>query len=322
MFLHRLTIQAMAWSSLHLRTHDNMDRLLSRKDALLNLESYQHDGNGNLTQFTDRRGKVAVFSYDGLNRRTFAGFGMQAGPTYESTVTNTYDAGNRLTQSVDSIGGTITRSYDGLDRLISDATPQGTVSYTQDGAGRRASLTVPGHAVVNYSFDNANRLTQVTQGSTTVSFGYDNANRRTTLTLPNGVVTSYSYNSASQLTGMTYSLGQTMLGNLTYSYDNDGRRNTMGGSLARTGLPLAVSQTAYNANNQLTQWGTANLFYDLNGNMTSNGTDGYTWNARNNLVSTLSGANFQYDAFGRRTSKTVGGTTTSFLYDGANVFRR
>src|SRR6266478_7087346 len=26
-----------------------------------------------------------------------------------------------------------------------------------------------------------------------------------------------------------------------------------------------------------------------------------------------------YDAFGRRTSKTVGGTTTSFLYDGANV---
>jgi len=28
--------------------------------------------------------------------------------------------------------------------------------------------------------------------------------------------------------------------------------------LARTGLPLAVSQTAYNANNQLTTWGTAN----------------------------------------------------------------
>src|SRR6266567_6422223 len=97
------------------------------------------------------------------------------------------------------------------------------------------------------------------------------------------------------------------------------RRNSMGGSFARTGLPLAVGQTAYNANNQLTQWGTANLFYDLNGNMTSSGSDGYTWDARNRLVSTLSGASFQYDAFRRRTTKMIGGTTTSFLYDGANA---
>jgi len=53
--------------------------------------------------------------------------------------------------------------------------------------------------------------------------------------------------------------------------------------------------------------------------MTSSGTDGYTWYARNRLVSTLLGASFQYDAFGRRVSKTTGGTTTGFLYDGANV---
>jgi len=53
--------------------------------------------------------------------------------------------------------------------------------------------------------------------------------------------------------------------------------------------------------------------------MTSSGTDGYTWDARNRLVSTLSGASFQYDAFGRRASKTIGGTTTSFPYDGANA---
>jgi len=110
-----------------------------------------------------------------------------------------------------------------------------------------------------------------------------------------------------------------MLGNLTYSYDANVRRTNVGGSFARTGLPNAVSTTAYDANNQLTTWGTANLFYDLNGNMTSNGTDGYAWDARNHLVSTLSGATFQYDAFDRRTSKTTGGTTTSFLYDGANV---
>jgi RHS repeat-associated protein len=104
-----------------------------------------------------------------------------------------------------------------------------------------------------------------------------------------------------------------------YSYDLEGRRITAGGSFARTGLPLPVGQTAYNANNQLSQWGTANLFYDANGNMTSSGTDGYTWDARNRLVSTLSGSSFQYDAFGHRQSKAIGATTTNFLYDGANV---
>jgi len=44
-----------------------------------------------------------------------------------------------------------------------------------------------------------------------------------------------------------------------------------------------MTQTAYNANNQLTTWGTASLFYDLNGNMTSDGTHSYTWDARNRL---------------------------------------
>ncbi len=140
------------------------------------------------------------------------------------------------------------------------------------------------------------------------------------MTLPNGVVVGYSYDTASQLTGMNYSLGPTPLGNLTYGYDSDGRRNVAGGSFARTGLPLAMNQTAYNANNQVTTWGTANLFYDLNGNMTSDGTHSYSWDARNRLSQMDLGntATFSYDAFGRRVSKTVLATQTGFLYDGAN----
>ena len=66
--------------------------------------------------------------------------------------------------------------------------------------------------------------------------------------------------------------------------------------------------------------GSSSLTYDPNGNMLSNGTDGYTWDARNRLVSTLMGANsFQYDPFGRRVARTIAGTTTNFLYDGLNV---
>jgi hypothetical protein len=132
---------------------------------------------------------------------------------------------------------------------------------------------------------------------------------------------SKRYDLASQLAGMTYSLGSTLLGNLSYAYDTEGRRTSTGGSYARTGLPNAISTTAYNSNNQLTTWGTANLFYDANGNMTSDGTHSYTWDARNQLSKIDSGntASFGYDPFGRRYNKNILGTTTSFLYDGLNV---
>jgi RHS repeat-associated protein len=106
---------------------------------------------------------------------------------------------------------------------------------------------------------------------------------------------------------------------LTYAYDSSGRRTGVGGTYARTGTPLAVPAATYNVNNQLTNWKGATLTYDANGNLTSDGTNTYTWNARNQLV-TISGpvpASFQYDPFGRRVSKTIGGMT-QYLYDGAN----
>ncbi|HEX9223721.1 MAG TPA: RHS repeat-associated core domain-containing protein [Candidatus Acidoferrales bacterium] len=141
----------------------------------------------------------------------------------------------------------------------------------------------------------------------------------TLLRLPNGVVVIYSFEAGSQLTGITYMLGTNTLGNLTYAYDLAGRRTAVGGSYARTGTPQAASAASYNVNNQLTQWKGASLTYDANGNLTSDGTNTYTWNARNQLVSISGGASasFQYDPFGRRVSKTIGGTT-QYLYDAIN----
>ena len=196
-------------------TYNNMDRLTSRKDALLRTQSYVYDGNGNMTKYTDRRGKVTNYTYDNLNRLTFAGFGavVQGQNTiYESTVTYTYDAGDRLTRTVDTIAGTMNLGYDNLDRLTSQSSPQGTVTYTYDGADRRTSMTVAGQAVVNYTYDNADRLQSITQGSLNVGFAFDNGNRLTSLTLPNGVRMDYNYNRASQLTAIAYKQGAATLG--------------------------------------------------------------------------------------------------------------
>jgi YD repeat-containing protein len=150
---------------------------------------------------------------------------------------------------------------------------------------RRSLRLMAGQTAVSYTYDNTNRLTQIVQGSSSVTFTCDPANRRTSVTLPNGVVGTHGYDAASELTGMTYKNGSTTLGNLTYAYDGDGRRITIGGQF-RQDWPASGDHSAlYNANNRLVTSGTKNLTYDLDGNLTGDSVNNYTWNARNHLAS-------------------------------------
>jgi RHS repeat-associated protein len=294
-------------------TYNNMDHPISRTDPLGNAASAQYDLMGNLTQVTDRKSQVTTFAYDGLNRPNHVTFADG------STIAYTLDAGSRPTTIADSASGTITRSYDLFNHLLKETTPQGSVGYTYDADGRRQTMTVSGQAQVIYTFDNASRLTAIAQGASNVSFSYDTDSRRASLTLPNGVVASYSYDAASQLTGISYQRASGSLGNLLYGYDLAGRRTSVTGSLASTQLPAAVSSAVYNANNQLTQWGSTAMTYDANGNTLNDGTNSYVWDARNRLVSAdNNGASFSYDPPGRRTAKTLLSSTTGFVYDGAN----
>ncbi|HKY26732.1 MAG TPA: RHS repeat-associated core domain-containing protein [Pyrinomonadaceae bacterium] len=305
--------------------YNNMDWIISRTDPLLRAETYEYDVAGNPVRLVDRNLRVTTLGYDNLNRMNFAGFGTIVNgqnTTYESTVNSTYDTAGRLTQIVHSGTGTINLEYDNLNRLTSESSPRGAVGYSYDAVGRRTSMTVTGQPAMSYAYDNGDRLSQITQGATSVGFSYDAADRRTSLTLPNGVVVEYGYDSASQLTGVTYKFDTTVLGNLTYEYDSAGRRVKVGGSYARTGLPQALSNAAYDDANQLVQRGAVSLTYDAEGNLASDGTNAYTWDARNQL-SSINGpgltASFQYDAFGRRTLRTINGNSTGYLYDGADA---
>jgi RHS repeat-associated protein len=293
--------------------YDAMDRLATRTYPLGHSESLTYDLVGNLTRLVNRKGQAATFGYDALNRRT--------GATYvDATVTYTYDAVGRLTRATDTVGGTIINAYDTLDRLVSRTAALGTVGYTYDGLSRRTTMIVPGQSENSYAYDPASRLTSITQGSSLVQFAYDAGSRRTTLALPNGVTTQSGYDSASRLTSLTYKLAATVLGDLQYTYAAAGNRSQVGGAWARTGLPQPVASATYNANNQQVTFGSQTLTYDLNGNLTSDGTNTYTWTARNQLA-TISGpvpASFVYDGVGRRMRKTINGTITDVLYDGLN----
>jgi YD repeat-containing protein len=115
-------------------------------------------------------------------------------------------------------------------------------------------------------------------------FSHDTVNRSSTLTLSNGVNMSYTYDNDSRVTGITYKFNANTLGNLTYTYDSLGRRTQVGGSFAQTGLPGTVTSATYDAANELTNWNGTPISYDLNGNMLSDGTKAFTWNARNQVA--------------------------------------
>lgn len=298
-------------------TYDNMDRLATRKDALNRQESYQYDLAGNLSQFMDRKNQQTTFVYDALNRRTTA--------TYpDSSTSFTYDSVGRLTKASDTApgAGTIDFAYDTLDRLIQEVTGQGSVSYQYDVLGRRTNMVANGQQPVTYGYDAASRLTQVAQGSLAVGLGYDNANRRTSLTYPNATSTSYTYDVASRLTTINHIGPSGIIEALTYAYDPAGNRTSlMRNNGTASLLPAAVASATYDAANEQTAFAGATLQYDANGNLTNDGTNTYVWDARNRLL-TISGgatANFIYDALGRRTSKTINGTSAQFLYDAHDI---
>ena len=71
--------------------------------------------------------------------------------------------------------------------------------------------------------------------------------------------------------------------------------------------------------NQITSIGGAPLGYDLNGNLLNDGTHVIPTDAVNRLVDVDGTITYNYDAQGRRTSKTVNGTVTKYVYDGARV---
>jgi YD repeat-containing protein len=219
-----------------------------------------------------------------------------------------------------NVTATITRTSDGLDRLTPEVAPQGQLDYTHDNASRRTSLTVAGQTAVNCTYDNANRLTQVQQGTATVTIASDDADRRTSVTYPNGNKIEYAYNAASELTSLTYKWVSTTIGDLTYTYDSAGNRIKTGRSFARTNLPPGLTTVSYSANNQPITFESNTITYDLNGNLATvndgSVTTTYTWHARNRLTgisNTGFSAGLTYDSFGRRTGKTIQGTTTNFV---------
>ena len=137
----------------------------------------------------------------------------------------------------------------------------------------------------------------------------------------NGVTSAYTYTRDNEVLNLVHTWTG---GDATYIYgfDGNGRRtnlrisNDVFDPWLSTTPSLALTS---NNLNQLTSIGGTPLGYDLNGNLLNDGTHIYTHDAVNRLASADGTITYAYDALGRRVSKTVNGTVTKYVYDGARV---
>ena len=140
----------------------------------------------------------------------------------------------------------------------------------------------------------------------------------------NGVATDYTYDNASRLTSMVSNPAGTSYDlTLGFGYNNAGQiASTTRSNDAYSWTGAANVTRGYTANglNQFTASGAVSLGYDARGNLTSSGSDSYTYSSENLLLTGPTGASLSYDPLLRLYE--VSNTTTSlsrFLYDGTQL---
>ncbi len=287
-----------------------------QRNPLGQTSSAKYDSLGKVTETTDELGRRTNFTYDTVNRMTNIAY-------TDAQVGYTYDTLNRITQISDTQGGTLNWSYDALGQVQSETTANGIVSYTYNDARQRISMTALNRPSVNYGYDSAGRLANINQGNDIFGYNYDSISRMISLTRPNSVNTSYEYDQVNRLKRMTHGT----IEDFKYEYNLDDEISAIKSLNSATILPNDKNSSGANNANRITQFGEYTFSFNDKGQTTtrinSSGTATYSWDIRGRLknVALPNGetVNYNYDALGRRTSRTSNNQTTNFVYDGQNI---
>jgi len=293
-------------------------------------EAYVYDLNSNRTELRRRDTRRVALSYDALNRvtsKTYPDGG--ATPVYYG-----YDLRNlQLFARFNSLSGAgITNIFDGFGRLTSasantDGTAR-TLSYQYDRDGNRTRIIYPDDNFFATARDGLDRPFWL--DSAPAAGCYYSSYRANGIlsgqSRCNGASTWTSRDGVGRLNGLGHYYGAGGAGDVLWLYEHNAASqirsvNRDNDIYAWTGH-YAVNRTyTTNGLNQysaaVSNLGNASYGYDANGNLISDGSKTYTYDAENRLVSATPGGTLAYDPLGRLYQITASnGTITRFLYDG------
>jgi RHS repeat-associated protein len=285
------------------------------------IEYSNFDQNGNARTERKRNGALINYTFDANNRKI-----TKTLADTTKNVTYDYDLRGIIRSSLFPTGKGITNTLDGFGNVIASTNnmgPNRILQYTYDKNGNRQTITHPDGTYFTYGFDQLNRVNVLNEGTATtlLTVNYNNDGRRKNISRTGGATTTYNVTNGLQLNSFTQDfVGTTNDLTNNFIYNNAGQISqlTVGNALYHYSgnLNRAGVYAPDNLNRYSTIAGQP-MGYDLNSNMTNDGTSVYTYDTENRLLtSTLAGASFIYDPLGRLFQSTINGVATQFLYDG------
>lgn len=291
-------------------------------------EQYGYDANGNRTSLRKRDGSTIDYQYDALNRMTRKNLPYRAdlAEVHRRPVEYAYDLRGLLLSAVfdGTSGQGIYRTYDGLGRMITETQAMDgatrTVTSAYDASGSRTRITHPDGTAFDYTYFTNGAAHQVLDnGYALVSFGYDWLGRKA-LMLRSASVANYDYDPISRLASLDEQVGGSGGSNLiSLTYNPAGQIATKSASnYAYAWADHVNLERNYTVNglNQYSAAGPATFGYDANGNLTSDGTNSYTYDVENRLVTMNGTTVLRYDPLGRLYEASKPGSLRRFLNDG------
>ena len=289
-------------------TYNFDDDLLATESFGPHTKSYTYNVDGTLATFTRGNGTF-TYTYDGVTGRL-----LNDGQTQY-----TYDSRGNV-KTVTNTNGTLTMNYDVNDRLENYTDYySNTVAYEYDNNNNVTKIKYPGNKDVNYVYDGLNRCTSVTDWNGKVTYyTYFTDDRVSKITLPNGTYTDYSYDAAGRPTGISNKKSNgTVISSYAFTMDNAGNHlsETITEPSILAGLQTISNQTVNYGQypfNRIQSQGSTNFTHNTAGAITNKGTEFFTYDLNDNLL-TAPNSSFSYDGAGNRRAKAVSGVNTRYV---------
>jgi YD repeat-containing protein len=312
------------------------------------------DANGNQTSRQVGSSGTTTYTYDGLDRLT--GITYPGGPTIAKTYNGrgrllsvtggdasrsmSYDGNDNLTSETLRIGSVslvATYAYNALDQLTSTTYPKTDrlVEYAPNTLGRPSKV---GTFVTGVAYHNSGQVNSITYANGTSSTYGQNSrlwpSTFGTAKSANYISSSYTYDKVGNLTSISDSIDSAYSRTLGYDAINrltsatgpwgsgtiayDGRGNIT--SMGLTGGNITYTYDGTNDRLNSTSGGrTATFSYGNYGEITSDGSNAYTYDQVPNLKSVNSTdaaekLEYKYDGLNNRVSRTKAGVPTYEFY--------
>jgi RHS repeat-associated protein len=316
--------------------YDAVGNVTQKKDRNGNQIKYNYDALNQLIIRLYPDGKSDSYAYDEIGQ-------VISAINENATIAFTYDKAGRLTR--ETLNGKNTAYvYDIADRKRTITYPGGKsieealsfrdqlTQISEDGAiitniaynnsGQTTSRTYGNGIATQFDYNANGWISRINAGATVsdLAFAYDpmgNIISRTDARRPQNSE-KYVYDALQRLT--QFSRGTITAGNIPDPVKNILWQYDALGNRISENINGTITNYTVNAQNEYTAITGGLAFtpqYDANGNLKNDKLHAYQYDYNNQLVKVDNNtASYQYDAFGRRISKTTGEETLYFYYDG------